>query len=191
MDRSIAHFADFQVSLSPNLVCQSGFRRKNYFNSKVIFGKYLTKISNQNRSGRYRNLCTWKFWCKILLKKYFMSSKLQEKQTRGALLLCPCLFRPSDNMWRSGHADAPQCAHFSTVISPSWITEQISVEKCAHRGASARRERQTSFKIVPWTKQTRTKHHSTANTFASTYMLCGEGSWRLRLTLLRPVTSVM
>ena len=30
-----------------------------------------------------------------------------------------------------------------------------------HRGASARRERQTSFKIVTWTKQTWTKHHNT------------------------------
>jgi len=52
--------------------------------------------------------------------------------------------------------------HFSTVISPSWITEQISVGKCAHRGASARQERQTSFKIVTWTKQTWTKHHNTS-----------------------------
>ena len=34
--------------------------------------------------------------------------------------------------------------------------------KCAHRGASARRERQTSFKIVTWTKQTWTKHYNTA-----------------------------
>ena len=30
-----------------------------------------------------------------------------------------------------------------------------------HRGASARRERQTSFQIVTWTKQTWTKHHNT------------------------------
>ena len=47
-----------------------------------------------------------------------------------------------------------------TVISPSWITEQISVGKCAHRGALVRQERQTSFKIVTWTKQTGTKHHN-------------------------------
>jgi len=40
-------------------------------------------------------------------------------------------------MWRSRHANAPQCAHFSTVISPSWITEQISVGKCAHRTKQA------------------------------------------------------
>ena len=30
-----------------------------------------------------------------------------------------------------------------------------------HQGTSARRERQTSFKIVTWTKQTWTKHHNT------------------------------
>ena len=79
----------------------------------------------------------------------------------GALLLCPCLLLPSDNVWRSRRADAPRCAHFSTVISPSWITEQISVGKCAHQGASQHQERQTSFKIVTWTKQTWTKHHNT------------------------------
>ena len=79
----------------------------------------------------------------------------------GTLLLCPCLFRPSDNMWPSRPADAPPCVHFSTVISPSWSTEQISEENCAHRGASARQEGQTSFKIVTWTKQTWTKHHNT------------------------------
>jgi len=82
----------------------------------------------------------------------------------GALLLCPCLFRPSDSVWHSRLADAPQCAHFSTVISPSWITEQISVEKCAHRVKSVRRECKTSFKIVTWTKQTCTKHHNTSTT---------------------------
>jgi len=80
---------------------------------------------------------------------------------KGALLLCPCLFCPSDNVWRSRRADAPRCAHFSTVISPSWITEQISVGKCAHRSASARWKLQTSFKIVTWTKETLTKHHNT------------------------------
>jgi len=62
---------------------------------------------------------------------------------------------------RSPRTDAPRCAHFSTVIPPSWITEQISVGKWAHRGASACRERQTSFKIVTWTKQTWTTHHNT------------------------------
>ena len=54
----------------------------------------------------------------------------------GALLLCPCLFHPSDNPWRSQRADVHRCANFSTVISPSWITEQISVGKWVHRGAS-------------------------------------------------------
>ena len=57
-------------------------------------------------------------------------------------------------------ADAPRCTHFTTVISPSWIIEQISLGKWSHRGASARRERQTSFKIVTWTKQTWKKHHN-------------------------------
>ena len=81
----------------------------------------------------------------------------------SALLLCPCLFCPSDNAWSSRCADAPRCTQFSTVISPSWITEQISVGKCMHRGASVRRERQICFKIVTWKKQTWTKHHNTAN----------------------------
>ena len=50
----------------------------------------------------------------------------------SALLLCPCLFRSSDNVWRSQRADV------SHIISHSWITEQISVGKCAHWGTSAR-----------------------------------------------------
>jgi len=79
----------------------------------------------------------------------------------GALLLCPCFFCPSDNVWRSWRDDAPRCAHFSAVFSSSWITEQILVGKCTHRGESARWERQTSFKIVTWTKQTWTKHQNT------------------------------
>ena len=81
--------------------------------------------------------------------------------SNGALLLCPCLFCPSDNMWCSRRADVLRCAYFSTVITPSWITQQISAEKCMHRGASVHRERQTMFKIVPWKKQTWTKHHNT------------------------------
>ena len=71
----------------------------------------------------------------------------------GIVMFYPCLFCPSDNVWHSQRADAPRCAQFSTVISPSWITEQISIEKSAHRGVSARRERQTMFKIVTWTKK--------------------------------------
>ena len=89
----------------------------------------------------------------------------------GALLLCPCLFRPSDSVWRSRRADTPLLGRFSTVISPYWITEQISVGKCAHRGVSARQERQSSFKIVTWTKQTWTKHHNTEKEYWS-LILC-------------------
>ena len=62
----------------------------------------------------------------------------------GALMLCPCLFCPSDNVWRSRHADLHRCVQFSTVISPSWITEQISVGKCAHQA----RQRVRSAKQV-------------------------------------------
>ena len=32
-------------------------------------------------------------------------------------------------------ADVPRCAHFSIHFTPSWIRQQISVGKCAHRGA--------------------------------------------------------
>ena len=97
-----------------------------------------------------------------LIKKSLPRSQiLKENAIEGALLLCPCLSFPSDNVWFSRRAATPRCAHFSTVISPSLITEQISVGKCMHRGASACRERQTSFKIVTWTKQTWTKHHNT------------------------------
>ena len=72
------------------------------------------------------------FKCKLVRQTAFLE---------GALLLCPCLFRPSDNVWRSRRADAPQCVHFSTVISPSWITEQISVvrrTKACQRVGSAK-----------------------------------------------------
>ena len=65
------------------------------------------------------------------------------------MVFYPCLFCPSDNVWRS-----PRSTHTSTVITPSGITQQSSVEKCVHRGASACREGQTMFKIVTWTKQT-------------------------------------
>ena len=67
----------------------------------------------------------------------------------------------------SRRAEAPRCAHFTTVISPSWIAEQISVGKCVHPGASAHREHQTSFKIVTWTKQTWKKHKNTVLTLLS------------------------
>ena len=47
---------------------------------------------------------------------------------RGVVMFYP-FFCPSDNVWRSRGADLPQCAHFSTVITPSRITQQLSVEK--------------------------------------------------------------
>jgi len=65
----------------------------------------------------------------------------------------PCLFYRSDNFLCSWRADAPRCAHFSIHFTPSWIRQQISVEKFAHGGAWARRERQTMFQIVTQTKQ--------------------------------------
>ena len=42
----------------------------------------------------------------------------------GVVMFYPCLFCPSDNVWGSQRADAPRCAHFSTVITPSWITQR-------------------------------------------------------------------
>ena len=35
---------------------------------------------------------------------------------KGALMFFPCLFCPSDNVWRSRRADAPWCAHFSNLF---------------------------------------------------------------------------
>ena len=102
---------------------------------------------------------------------YVNQGSVSQPLKTGALLLCPCLFRPSDNVWRSRRSDVPRCMQFSTVISPSWITEQISVGKCAQRGASASQERQTSLKIVTWTKQTWTKHHNTVN-FRCNWKFC-------------------
>jgi len=78
----------------------------------------------------------------------------------GVVMFYPCLFCPSDNVWCSQRPDVPWCVHFSTVITPSWITQQISVEKCAPRDMPTHRERQTMFKIVTWTKQTWTKHYN-------------------------------
>ena len=95
----------------------------------------------------------------LLLTLNLLTFGLVEKH--GVVMFYPWLFFPSDNVWCSQRADAPRCAHFSTVIKPSWITQQILVEKCAHRGASACRERQSMFKIVTWTKhKTWTKHHN-------------------------------
>ena len=64
----------------------------------------------------------------------------------------------------------PRWAHFYTVIPPSWITQQISIENCAHQGASARRECKTKFKIVTWTKQTWTKQHNTVQKVLSSLL---------------------
>ena len=71
-------------------------------------------------------------------------------------MLCPCLFRPCDNVWRSRRADAPRCEDFSTVISPSWITEQISEGKCSHRGAlgAPNKFQNCHLDKTTWTKQT-------------------------------------
>ena len=55
----------------------------------------------------------------------------------------------------------------------------IDVGKWAHRLASARWERQTSFKIVPWTKQTWTKHHNTIILFRNFHR-----NWRIYLILI-------
>jgi len=95
-------------------------------------------------------------------KVIFRSSiTIAEGSDWGALLLCPCLFRPSDNVRRSRRADAPRCAHFFYCYLTFLDHRTYIRRKVAHQGVSARRERQTSFKIVSWTKQTRTKHHNT------------------------------
>ena len=46
-------------------------------------------------------------------------------------------------VWRSGRPDAPQCVHFPTDICSVIQEGEIKVEKCVHRGTSARRERHT------------------------------------------------
>ena len=57
---------------------------------------------------------------------------------KGVVMFYPCSLCPSDNVRRSRHADEPQCAHFSTVTTPSWISQQISVEKWAQHVRSAK-----------------------------------------------------
>ena len=86
---------------------------------------------------------------------------LDKSRKIGVVMFYPCLFCPRDMVLRSRCADAPPCAHFSIVFTPSWIPQQISVETCVHQCVSAHRECQTMFKIVTWTKQTWTKHHNT------------------------------
>ena len=46
-------------------------------------------------------------------------------------------------VWRSRVADTPRCATFPTDICSVIQEGVLTVEKCAHQGASARRERQT------------------------------------------------
>jgi len=96
----------------------------------------LLAFSSNNcpQSWSYSNLI-------ILFKKKLNRPRVPQMDQEGALLLCPCLFHPSDNVWRSRRADAPRCAHFSTVISPSWITEKISVGKCAYTTEAHQRVR--------------------------------------------------
>jgi len=96
----------------------------------------------------------------------------QNSLAPSVVMFYPCLFCPCDNGWRSRHADAPRSAHFSTVISPSWITQQISVEKCMHCCMSAPWEHQTMFKIVTWTKQTWTKHHQNGSLLQKNLRIC-------------------
>ena len=47
----------------------------------------------------------------------------REECPEGALMFYPCLFYPSDNMWRSRRGDAPRCAHFSNVNTVNARTE--------------------------------------------------------------------
>ena len=44
----------------------------------------------------------------------------------SVVMFYPCLFCPSDNLSRTQRADATRC---STVIAPSWITQQISMSR--------------------------------------------------------------
>jgi len=46
-------------------------------------------------------------------------------------------------VWCSRRADAPRCAHFPTDICSVIQEGEITVEKWAHRGATARQERHT------------------------------------------------
>ena len=66
---------------------------------------------------------------------------------KGTGLFRPCLFCPSDNfetcVLRSGCADVPRYTHFPTDICSVIQEGEITVEKCAHHGASASRERHT------------------------------------------------
>ncbi len=62
-------------------------------------------------------------------------------KTIDAMLFNPPSLCPPPFSWRSRRTDARRCTHFSSDITSPWITQQYSVRKCAHRHASARRER--------------------------------------------------
>ena len=131
--------------------------QEHHLGTVYVYFRYQTQTVEQVSVDRHRpqGSCT---------KMVDLSTAMVEKWSKNGLstvkVYVYCRDRQSVSMiWppllkRLG-------AHFSTVISPSWITEQISVGKCAHRVESVRRERQTSFKIVTRTKQTWTKHHNT------------------------------
>ena len=78
--------------------------------------------------------------------KYVLKSqgKSYIVQKNGVVMFCPWLFHPSDNF---GHCLAlPTClgvAHSPTNICCVIQEGVIIEEKCAHRGALARRERHT------------------------------------------------
>jgi len=62
----------------------------------------------------------------------------------GVVMFCPCFFVQVTILklvWRSRRADAPRCAHFSTDICSVIQEGEMTVEKCLHWGAPARRER--------------------------------------------------
>ena len=149
--RFINHRLGNRYCFEKTLFLRISPRKQQYFRMWILGLQFL--IDSKNR--------VWKSHASVpLSKKFALINMLMINHVflhciqlnMGALLLCPCLFCPSDNVQRSWLADAPRCVHFSTVISPSCITKQISVGKCAHPGASAHWERQTSFKIVTWTK---------------------------------------
>ena len=67
----------------------------------------------------------------------YLWPKLAQTSFLGVVMFYPCLFYPSVNVWYSRCADAPLCAHFYSVITPSWITQQI--ENSPQQGTSDRR----------------------------------------------------
>jgi len=44
---------------------------------------------------------------------------------KSALMFYPCLFCPSDVVWRSWRTHAPRCMDFSIHFIFSWITRKI------------------------------------------------------------------